>query len=91
MSIRIDTYTLLVDKFGEAMAYKICKELGGLNIQVPKKAHKTYRIRQIVKKAMPIIANNSSKRTVLVKRLSKCQGINEIHIYRIIREEEYGK
>ena len=91
MSCNINTYEILVAQLGEERAYQLCEKLGGTELQVPKKAHKTYRVRQIIKKAMPLIKKDNHKKTRLVKRLAMMQGITQDAIYRIIREVEYGK
>lgn len=95
MSARIDTYSLLVDKFGEAIAYKICEELGGCELEIPKKAHKTYRVREIVKNAMPLLDAvenfNKAKKTKFIKNLAQMQDLHINSVYKIIREERYGK
>ncbi len=91
MSVRIDTYTLLVSKVGEATAYKICEELGGTTLKIPKVAHRGYRVRQLIKRALPIIKNDTRKRAILVKRLSKLQDFSEVGVRTIMREIEYGK
>ncbi len=95
MSMRIDTYSLLVDKFGEAIAYKICEELGGTEIKIPKKAHKTFRAKQIITTAMPLLEQieeiNPKKKTEFIKNLAQQQGLVPNSIYKIIREVKYGK
>mgnify|MGYP001770927859 CR=1 FL=1 len=95
MSVRIDTYSLLVDKFGEAVAYKICEELGGSELKIPRKAHKTYRAKQIIKNAMPLLnvieEIDPKKKTSFVKKIAQQQGLVPNSIYKIIREERYGK
>lgn len=93
MSIRIDTYSLLVDKLGEATAYKICEELGGTELKIPKKAHKTHRAREIIKSALPLLefSENSCprKKTIFVKKLAQQQKLAPNSIYKLIREVRY--
>ncbi len=91
MSVRIDTYSLLVDKFGEETAYKICEELGGTTIEIPKKQHKTFRARKLAEIFLPLLREYPFIRTILVKRLKEEEEISECSVYRIIREVEYGK
>ena len=91
MSCILNTYDLLVSHLGEEQAYKLCETLGGTKIAIPKKAHKTYRIRRLVEKAMPLIKKDSHKKSVLVKKLSQLQGITTDAVCKIIREVEYGK
>jgi hypothetical protein len=91
MSVRIDTYSLLVEHLGEAGAYKLCETLGGTTIEVPKKQHKTFRIRRIVERALPIINDKPESKARIVKKLAKFQEVSECSVYRIIREVEYGK
>jgi len=91
MYAKVDNYALLVDKLGEAMAYEICEKLGGLEIIIPKKTHKTYRIRKLIKRAIPLIKKDKKKKNRLVKRLARVQNISIYTIYKIISEEEYGK
>lgn len=89
MSFTINTYELLVENIGEANAYLLCEKLGGVSIDVPKKAHRTYRIKRIIKKALPIIKKDEKARCRIVNRLAKFQEIDKSHIYKIIREVEY--
>ena len=91
MSCNINTYELLIAELGEEGAYQLCEKLGGIEIKVPKKAHKTYRVLQIIKKAMPLIKNDGPKKTRLVKKLAQMQDITQDSIYKIIREVEYEK
>lgn len=89
MSIRIDTYSLLVDKFGESTAYKICEELGGTEIKIPKKAHKGYRIRRLVNRAIENkILSDEKRKTRVVKWLASSQSVTVSAVYTIIREVE---
>ncbi len=91
MSATLNTYDLLVSHLGEEQAYKLCEKLGGTKISIPKKAHKTYRIRRLIIKAMPLIKYDPQKKSKLIKTLSRLQGITPDAIRRIIREIEYGK
>ena len=89
MSVTCNTYELLVDRLGEAGAYKLCEELGGTTINIPKKAHRTFRLRKLVFKALPHIKSDDKYRNKLVKRLSQLQGISKRSVYKIIQEIEY--
>lgn len=91
MSCQFNTYELLVENLGEAKAYELCEKLGGLEIEIPKKAHKTYRIRETIKILKPLILQEPKSKKVIVGVFSKYEDINKSHIYKIIREIEYGK
>lgn len=91
MSSRVDTYSLLVSQLGETIAYELCEKLGGVTIEVPKKQHKTFRIRRIVKQALLVIKEKPESKAKIVKKLAKFQEVSECTVYRILREVEYGK
>jgi AraC-like DNA-binding protein len=88
MVMSFNTYELLVDNFGEAVAFDLCEKLGGVQLKIPKKAHKGYRARKLITRALQLIQKEESKRHKLVKAIQKYLGIDESHVYRIIREIE---
>lgn len=95
MNLKLDTYNLLVEKLGEPLAYRLCEELGGVELKVPKKAHKIFRANKIVQKAIPLIEDiekdNPKKKTFFIKKLAKQQGLTRNCIYKIIRKVRDGK
>lgn len=88
MSIRCDTYSLLIDRLGEEEAFKLCEELGGARIQVPQKAHRVYRIRVLAGSALETFDKEATARRKFVEKMMMEFLINERTIYKIIQEVE---
>lgn len=87
MSIRINTYELLVDQLGEETAFKVCELFGGVDLKIPKKAHKTYRIKELVKSHLDFL-QIEDKKTKFVKFFSQEMEVSQRVIYKIIQDVE---
>lgn len=87
MSAPLNVYELLVDKLGEDSAFKLCEEFGGLTLNIPTKAHKTYRVRILVDRHIKII-DSDEKRRAFVKIFSKELDLSASVIYKIIKEKK---
>lgn len=87
MSAPLNIYELLVDKLGEDLAFKLCEEFGGLTLDIPKKAHKTHRVRVLVDRHIEII-DSDEKRRAFVKIFSKELNLSSSVIYKIIKENK---
>ncbi|QDF30188.1 hypothetical protein [Halarcobacter anaerophilus] len=87
MCIRINTYELLVHELGEEIAFKVCETFAGIDLKIPKKAHKTYRIKEIVKRHLKLLQEEDRK-TKFVKFFSAEMQLSKRVIYKIIQEVE---
>ncbi|WP_321312787.1 hypothetical protein [Halarcobacter sp.] len=87
MCIRINTYELLVQELGEEIAFKVCECFSGIDLKIPKKAHKTYRIKEIVKRHLSLL-QKEDKKTRFVKFFSEEMDLSKRVIYKIIQEVE---
>ncbi|RXJ53766.1 hypothetical protein [Candidatus Marinarcus aquaticus] len=92
MSIRINTYELLVQELGEELAFKVCDSFSGIELKIPKKAHKTYRIKEMVRRHLKLL-QIEDKKTRFVKFFSTEMQLSRRVIYKIIQEveDEYRK
>ncbi|RXJ93332.1 hypothetical protein CRV00_11820 [Malaciobacter molluscorum] len=87
MSIRVNTYELLVEELGEETAFKVCEVFGGIDIKIPKKAHKTFRIKEIVKRHINLL-QQKDKKCKFVKLFSQELELSPRAIYKIIQDVE---
>lgn len=87
MSCNFNVYELLVANIGEEKAFELCEKLGGIDLTIPTKAHKTYRIRVLAAKHKEILKDESKKRN-FVKKFSKGLDISKSVIYKILKEIE---
>lgn len=87
MSCNFNVYELLVANIGEEKAFELCEKLGGIDLTIPTKAHKTYRIRVLATRHKEILKDESKKRN-FVKKFSKGLDISKSVIYKILKEIE---
>lgn len=87
MNIRINTYELLVDQLGEETAFKVCELFGGVDLKIPKKAHRTYRIKELVKTHLAFL-QIEDKKSRFVKFFSQEMEVSKRVIYKIIQDVE---
>lgn len=87
MNIRINTYELLVDQLGEETAFKVCELFGGVDLKIPKKAHRTYRIKELVKTHLSFL-QVEDKKSRFVKFFSQEMEVSKRVIYKIIQDVE---
>lgn len=87
MNIRINTYELLVDQLGEETAFKVCELFGGVDLKIPKKAHRTYRIKELVKTHL-VFLQIEDKKSRFVKFFSQEMEVSKRVIYKIIQDVE---
>ncbi|MFW2578457.1 hypothetical protein [Aliarcobacter butzleri] len=80
-------YELLVSNIGEEKAFELCEKLGGIDLTIPTKAHKTYRVRVLVNKHKEIL-KDENKKNRFVKMFSKELKISKSVIYKILKENE---
>lgn len=80
-------YELLVANIGEEKAFELCDKLGGIDLTVPTKAHKTYRIRVLACRHKEILKDDNKKRN-FVKKFSKGLDISKSAIYKILKESD---
>lgn len=85
--VNFNVYDLLVDKLGENIAFEVCEKLGGMDLTIPTKAHKTYRIRALVNKHKEILKDRN-KRNKFVNIFSKEMDISKSVIYKILKDCE---
>lgn len=85
MSLNLNVYELLVDNLGEATAFEICEKLGGIELTIPTKAHKTFRVRKLVERHGDVL-ECEKKRIVFVKTFARELEISRSAIYKIIKE-----
>ena len=78
-----NVYELLVSNIGEEKAFELCEKLGGIDLTIPTKAHKTYRVRVLVNKHKEIL-KDENKKNKFVKELK----ISKSVIYKILKENE---
>jgi len=87
MSVPITVYEILVHNLGEDVAFEMCEKLGGMDLTIPTKAHKTYRVRTLVERHREVF-KDEKKRNKFVKLFSERLEISKSVIYKIIREKE---
>jgi hypothetical protein len=87
MCFRVNTYELLVEQLGEKTAFKVCEVFGGIDLKIPKKAHRTYRIKEIVRRHLELL-QKEDRRTKFVKFFSQEMQLSTRVIYKIIQEVE---
>ena len=88
MSVRIDTYSLLVEQLGEEVAFNLCEKLGGQEIKIPKKAHKTHKVKSLAIRALPLFEEDEKKKTRFVKLFSLTFELSRETVYKIIQKAE---
>lgn len=82
-----NVYELLVANIGEEKAFELCEKLGGVDLTIPTKAHKTYRIRQLASRHKEILKDENKKRN-FVKKFSQGLEVSKSAIYKILKENE---
>lgn len=87
MSANFNVYELLVANIGEEKAFELCEKLGGIDLTIPTKAHKTYRIRTLAIKHRAMLKDESKKKN-FVKMFSQELQISKSVIYKILKENE---
>lgn len=80
-------YELLVDNIGEEKAFELCEKLGGIDLTIPTKAHKTYRVRVLACRHKELLKDENKKRN-FVKKFSKGLELSKSAIYKILKENE---
>jgi len=87
MSANFNVYELLVANIGEEKAFELCEKLGGMDLTIPTKAHKTFRIRTLVLKHRAVLKDEKKKKN-FVKLFSKELELSKSVIYKILKENE---
>lgn len=83
-----NVYELLVENIGEEKAFELCEKLGGIDLTIPTKAHKTYRVRVLSNKYKEILKKDENKRNRFVNMFAKELEISKSIIYKILKENE---